>query len=244
MNHKASILFLVIGLASAGVLGAPVEYNDEAEFLQDLKAIGELDVYSEDFESPPWDQYRSVFPETNSVEQLTVHGVTWSGNEEITTNLNWGRTGYGLYTIFQPPTLTPDEFIGTADRTMYAVGGYFDSNPDFADLVIEVNGVQIGAGEEITRFTFVGVIDPDGFDIFRIYDLKAKHSLGADDFTIALAPACPADLNGDGALDVFDVFVFLDLFNAGNASADLVPDGVLDVFDVFAYLDAFGSGCP
>ena len=55
---------------------------------------------------------------------------------------------------------------------------------------------------------------------------------------------CEADLTGDGVLDIFDVFAFLDMFNAGDAGADLNGDGVLDIFDVFAYLDGFNAGCP
>ncbi|MCA9304695.1 MAG: hypothetical protein KC996_11290 [Phycisphaerales bacterium] len=55
---------------------------------------------------------------------------------------------------------------------------------------------------------------------------------------------CDADLTGDGVLDIFDVFVFLDLFNAGHPDADFNSDGVLDIFDVFAFLDLFNAGCP
>jgi hypothetical protein len=57
------------------------------------------------------------------------------------------------------------------------------------------------------------------------------------------APVCPADFTGDGIYDVFDVFAFLDLFNAGDLSADFTGDGILDVFDVFAFLDVFNAGC-
>lgn len=54
-----------------------------------------------------------------------------------------------------------------------------------------------------------------------------------------------ADLNNDGELDVFDVFAYLDAFNAGDLSiADITDDGSLDVFDVFAFLDLFNAGCP
>lgn len=55
---------------------------------------------------------------------------------------------------------------------------------------------------------------------------------------------CLADMNGDGVLDIFDVFSYLDLFNAGSMRADLNHDGVLDIFDVFTYLDLFNAGCP
>jgi len=62
--------------------------------------------------------------------------------------------------------------------------------------------------------------------------------------SIVCSEVCDADLTGDGTLDVFDVFAFLDLFNAGDTAADLTGDGTLDVFDVFAFLDLFNAGCP
>jgi hypothetical protein len=56
--------------------------------------------------------------------------------------------------------------------------------------------------------------------------------------------SCPADFTGDGALDIFDVFAFLDAFNIQDPIADFTGDGSFDIFDVFAYLDAFNAGCP
>jgi len=55
---------------------------------------------------------------------------------------------------------------------------------------------------------------------------------------------CPADFTGDGLLDIFDVFGFLDAFNSANPAADFTGDGSFDIFDVFAFLDAFNAGCP
>jgi len=51
------------------------------------------------------------------------------------------------------------------------------------------------------------------------------------------------DYTGDGILDIFDVFAYLDLFNAGDLAADYTGDGILDVFDVFGFLDVFNTGC-
>jgi len=56
--------------------------------------------------------------------------------------------------------------------------------------------------------------------------------------------SCPADLNSDGTLDLFDVQAYLDLFAAGDLTADFVADGHLDFFDVQAYLGLFAAGCP
>ena len=61
---------------------------------------------------------------------------------------------------------------------------------------------------------------------------------------VEIIDECPADFTGDGSLDIFDVFAFLDAFNGSDPSADFTGDGSFDIFDVFAFLDAFNSGCP
>ena len=54
---------------------------------------------------------------------------------------------------------------------------------------------------------------------------------------------CQADFTGDNFLDVFDVFLFLDLFNDASPRADFTGDGVLDIFDVFLFLNFYNGGC-
>ena len=66
---------------------------------------------------------------------------------------------------------------------------------------------------------------------FRVYDFGD-------------CPDCPADLNGDGIVDFFDVSVFLSAFNAHNPIADLTADGIYDFFDISAFLQFYASGCP
>ena len=60
----------------------------------------------------------------------------------------------------------------------------------------------------------------------------------------AQAPACPADLTGDGTLNFFDVSAFLNAFNTMNPIADFDNNGVFNFFDVSAFLNAFNAGCP
>jgi len=221
-------------------VSAPIEYSDEALFLADLAALNGVEIYSEDFEGPVWDAYR--YP--SAIESITVSGVTWSGNAPLSTNTNWGRTGFGLFTIYVPPG-SADEIYGDSTRVMYAIGGHFDSNPDGSDVWIEIDGVfgaEVGAS---FLFPFVGVIDPDGFTSFRIHDPDQEHVLGADDITIAIAAeVCAADITGDGMLNFFDVSAFLNLYAAGDLSVDFSDDGVLNFFDVSAFLSEFSAGCP
>jgi hypothetical protein len=65
-------------------------------------------------------------------------------------------------------------------------------------------------------------------------------------FAVPYQKPCPADFAlPTDVLDVFDVFAYLDAFNAEDPGADVArPFGVFDIFDVFAYLNAFNAGCP
>ncbi|MFG0285048.1 MAG: GC-type dockerin domain-anchored protein [Phycisphaerales bacterium JB039] len=55
--------------------------------------------------------------------------------------------------------------------------------------------------------------------------------------------ACRVDLDGDGALTLFDFLTFFNLFAAGDLAADFDGDGELTLFDFLAFQDAFGAGC-
>ncbi len=68
---------------------------------------------------------------------------------------------------------------------------------------------------------------------------------GVDDFRISITgcpPANIADINGDGILDIADVFAFLSAYNASDLSVDFTNDGILDIADVFAFLNAYNAG--
>ncbi|MCA9276515.1 MAG: hypothetical protein KDA29_10860 [Phycisphaerales bacterium] len=69
--------------------------------------------------------------------------------------------------------------------------------------------------------------------------------INLDDDTIYVGlNNCPADLNGDGMLNFFDVSAFLGAYNAMDPAADFTGDGLFNFFDVSAFLIAFNSGCP
>jgi hypothetical protein len=55
--------------------------------------------------------------------------------------------------------------------------------------------------------------------------------------------ACPADLDGDGSLTLFDFLAFQNLFDAGDTRADLDGDGSLTIFDFLAFQNLFDAGC-
>ena len=81
-----------------------------------------------------------------------------------------------------------------------------------------------------------------------VYDQWVLHGMSPivemDIDTIVFAVPCPADLNGDGLLNFFDVSAFLGAFSSMNPIADFTGDGLFNFFDVSAFLSAFSAGCP
>ncbi len=55
---------------------------------------------------------------------------------------------------------------------------------------------------------------------------------------------CPADFNGDGAVDFFDYDDFVVAFEAGLPSADFNGDGAVDFFDYDDFVVAYETPCP
>lgn len=74
-------------------------------------------------------------------------------------------------------------------------------------------------------------IAESGIDAFRVFDVSCDNP-------------CPADINGDGDVDFFDISAYISLYNAGDPAADLDNSGDLDFFDVSQYLDLYNAGCP
>ena len=85
-------------------------------------------------------------------------------------------------------------------------------------------------------------------DVFSGQVFKIINTNPTDDNDNGIPDACeamcPADLNGDGMLNFFDVSAFLNAFNAADLVADFNGDGMLNFFDVSAFLNAFNAGCP
>lgn len=60
---------------------------------------------------------------------------------------------------------------------------------------------------------------------------------------VTLDVLCAADINGDGAVDGFDIEVFMTHFESGSPEADVDNDGFVDAFDVEQFVGSFEEGC-
>ena len=60
---------------------------------------------------------------------------------------------------------------------------------------------------------------------------------------VVLTETCPADLDGDGELTIFDFLEFQNLFAAMDPRADFDGDGEFTLFDFLAFQNEFAAGC-
>jgi hypothetical protein len=62
-------------------------------------------------------------------------------------------------------------------------------------------------------------------------------------FAVYGSTSCAADLDGDGALTIFDFLAFQNAYMAGDMVADCDSDGELSVLDFTCFQTAFAGGC-
>lgn len=79
----------------------------------------------------------------------------------------------------------------------------------------------------------------------RIHDGRDEPGLGIVSFdpVATTCDTCRTDLDGDGALTLFDYLAFTGLFGLGDPQADFDGDGSLTIFDFLVYQTEFDAGC-
>ncbi|QOJ00452.1 MAG: TIGR03790 family protein [Phycisphaeraceae bacterium] len=86
---------------------------------------------------------------------------------------------------------------------------------------------------------------PKGVDTFTFRAVSPDGS--SNTATVTLVFPCPADFNGDGFLDFFDLDAYIACFEGdacpGGRDADFNADGFVDFFDLDAYIEEFEAGC-
>ncbi|MCB9845416.1 MAG: hypothetical protein H6811_05470 [Phycisphaeraceae bacterium] len=105
-----------------------------------------------------------------------------------------------------------------------------------------IGGFEPGVGDEVVVMTFA--TGEGTFDLVRSPLLSDGRRLRAvyDATSVRLVSTCGADLDGDGAADASDFFLYLDAFAVGDPLADVTGDGEIDSEDFFSYLDSFAQG--
>jgi hypothetical protein len=114
-----------------------------------------------------------------------------------------------------------EEFtVLVADNVSATLNGYFENaNPSVGSIAenVRTNGLE--------------------------YDVEySSDSISIMNISLYL-PCSPADLTGDGTLDIFDVLEFITAYNASDPIADLTGDGSFDIFDVLEFVTLYNAGC-
>jgi hypothetical protein len=71
-----------------------------------------------------------------------------------------------------------------------------------------------------------------------------QHGSIALNFRTNAGGSCPADLTHNGAINVQDFLLFLQLYAAADPRGDFNADGAINVTDFLAFLAAYAAGCP
>ncbi|MEO1280070.1 MAG: GC-type dockerin domain-anchored protein [Planctomycetota bacterium] len=95
--------------------------------------------------------------------------------------------------------------------------------------------------------TSIATADMDGDGSVDVVKLDRGPSAFFNEVTVlpnrCRPSECPADLDRDGRLTLFDFLVFQNAFDAGDPIADFDGDGELTLFDFLAFQNAFDAGC-
>jgi hypothetical protein len=92
----------------------------------------------------------------------------------------------------------------------------------------------------------VGDVNADGVPDFAAggpADSFSDTHAGVVVLALSDAPACPADCNADGALNIFDFLCFQGLVTTGDPEADCNGDGNVNIFDFLCFQGLVTQGC-
>ncbi len=136
-------------------------------------------------------------------------------------------------------------FDGTGSILKFQVQFFGNAAPTgiYAQLLYKIEGPSTGAGASAT----IGYQDGTaGFGDIQ-FSFNEPDTV-TDGTVLSLMIPSPADLTGDGMVNVLDLIEMLSCYGqtavGGCASADLTDDGVINVLDLIELLLDFGSPAP
>ena len=149
-----------------------------------------------------------------------------------------------LSDIIPPEGFIPVERRHPAFRNGFLQVGDELFGPDYGDSLVPSQG-------SIVLASFADSADPaivlahNGRVIVNGQEWDNWGSISVAGDQIQWLLGCPADLDGDGELTVFDFVEFQNRFDSGGGAgfADFSYDGRLDVFDFLEFFNLFEAGC-
>ncbi|MCC5823586.1 MAG: hypothetical protein LAT64_10390 [Phycisphaerales bacterium] len=159
-----------------------------------------------------------IYREVSPIDEGTPTGIDLAGSDTV-------------YVIpMQPDGHDLDIFWSVDGQPLSQLDG--QTHVDLASL---------GFDDDIERLLSVTVVDPTPW--VRDPAIRDQFLTETREWVVNRC-INPADINGDGVLDFFDVSAFSIAFNMQDPVADFNGDGNFDFFDFAAFLLAFNYGCP
>ncbi len=163
----------------------------------------------------------SIPPVTGQDIRVTGHGVTGSGVDPTWFRAQKTHTGPFV------------EFTGS--RLRYAMDT--TSGNSGSPVIDDTTGLAIGV------HTHGGCSSSGGSNSGTAVTHSDLQDALSNPLGICINP-CPADIDCDGSLDLFDFLEFSNRFDLGDLRADLDGDGELTILDFLEYQNQFVAGCP
>ncbi len=163
-------------------------------------------------------------------------GTPASASALFTASTVDGMTRLTLVTMIAP---SPDWFVGVNSLELFEGGAWIES------AVLDKHAYDAGTDNGANFTSPNSNTSPKqpitSFD--GVAPFGGLPALGTLTVTLLSVTECPADVDGNGTLNVDDIDAFVALFLAGDLDADLDGSGTLNIDDVDAFVASFLAGC-
>lgn len=142
----------------------------------------------------------------------------------------------------------------SADGSVIVGTNYFTYNGPFSDSTGFVWTAATGMQDIETLIADQGLSLPAGYDVSGLEDVSADGTAAVGialdanfypgTFRVRFVEPCPADVDGNGTLNLDDVNTFAAAFVGGDLLADVDGNGMLNLDDVNIFATSFVAGCP
>jgi len=182
-----------------------------------------------------------VFEGEGAVYRYEFDGNQWMLAEDITSDPRVRRAGFGSSLDVLGDTLVVgadlERIIGSP---MVGAAYLFDRQPD--DRWQQTH--RLTPGRPTSQFGTAVAVHESRVVVGASDEREGDRVPGAAHAYDLACLACPADMDADGVLTVFDFLMFFNAFDAGDLMiADFDGDGELTIFDFLAFQTAFDAGC-
>jgi hypothetical protein len=213
-----------------------------------------------------WNAYPTLLPEYQRFNMVNQFGrpiparIYNSGATDLLTHHIPGTAG-GDAALMDDMLLSHNNPVDACIWVEHLLGGTYQviiyaMTPDDPTLLSRVRvdsgapgPVMVGGAwpgmhvEGVTYERFTVDVPPDGTIGLHSGLYGGNIQSGINGFQLVRGVACPADVNGDGAVNVQDFLLYLQLYAAADPGADVNGDGAVNVADYLAYLAGYSLGC-